>query len=145
MWGVGRGSGRRTGRGRRHRADSSPVHLVSHLAGLKDPVHNTAIPSPNRNAFGRSGWHGRKQGNGSTLGTGEAIASPGLTKPPRPAAGFFFGLDIRSRSPSFVRAPRDDVRGVALPLGTVSGLRQGKNLRWSDYRSRSLIDQGSLN
>ena len=143
--GAGRGSGRRTGRGRRHRADSAPVHLVSRLAGLVDLVHN-ATPSPNRNTLGRSGRHGRKQGDGGTLGAGEAIDSPGLARPPRPAGGFFFGLDVTSRgvrSRAFARLATK-FAAFAPPLGTVNGLPQRRNLHWGHYRSRSLLDQGRL-
>ncbi|MGY4368737.1 hypothetical protein ACVW1A_004802 [Bradyrhizobium sp. LB1.3] len=109
--------------------------LFARCRPCKDPVHKRATRWPNRNALGRSGWHGRKQGNGGTLGAGEAIDSPGLIKPPRPAGGFFLSSG-RVRPRSLARTATT----FAPPLGWINGLPQGRNLRRSDYRSCSLLD-----
>ena len=71
-----------------NRAGAPPVHLVSGLAGAVRARCTTRRPDSRIEALGRSGWHGRKQGNGGTLGAGEAIDGPGLPTPRRCITAF---------------------------------------------------------
>ncbi len=95
---LGGGAGRRGGRGGPAARVSAPVLLISRLGRLspKDPCTSRLADSQNRNAVGRSNRHGRKQGNGGTLGAGEAIDSPGLpSRRAELAASFWTLITIR--------------------------------------------------
>jgi hypothetical protein len=123
MWGAGRGSGRRTGRGRRYRADSAPVVPISRLAGSVEPVHQSAGRWPNRNAFGRSDRMAAKA-RAVRLGPGRRDRSSRRAK-----LAVSSWISFRKRSLSRVRVPRGDAHGFAPPLGTIGGLSRRRNGR----------------